>query len=74
MTVACSLVRTCDMPTGKVTAANINDFALANELLHSLPDLFPGSLTVDMMHLVEIDMIRLESTKAVLAGAADVQG
>jgi len=74
MTIACALVRTRDMPASKVTAANINDFALANELFHSLPDLFPGSLTVDMVHLVEIDTIRLEPTKTIFASVTDVQG
>ena len=41
---------------------------------HGLPDLFPRSQPVDMVHLVQVDVIGLQSTQAVFAGLSDVVG
>jgi hypothetical protein len=48
-----------DVPAGKIAAADIGHLAFANELLHRLPDLVPRRAPINVVHLVEIDMIRL---------------
>ena len=43
-----------------------------DELLHRLPDLLPRRASVDVVHLVQVDVVGPQSTKTVLAGLADV--
>src|SRR3954463_8118930 len=58
-------------PAGKIAASDIGDFALADELLHRLPDLLPRRPPVDVVHLVEINVVGLQSAQAGLARAAE---
>lgn len=60
------------MPAGEVAAADIGDFAVADECLHRLPDLVPRCEAIDMMHLVEVDVIGLEPAQARLTRATNV--
>src|SRR5262249_28827004 len=41
--------------------------------LERLPDLLPGRVPVDVMHLVEVDVVGLQPSQAALAGAPDVE-
>ena len=45
------------MPAGEIAAADIENLPFTNQLLHRLPDFFPGRVPIDMMHLVEIDVL-----------------
>src|SRR5207244_5788182 len=47
-------VRLRDVPGGEVAAADVQDLARGDELLHRLPDLLPGRIPVDVVHLVEV--------------------
>src|SRR5690606_37685874 len=65
-------VRLDDVPGGEVAAADVEDLALAEQLLHRLPDLLPRRAAIDVVHLVEVDPIRAEAPQTVLARLADV--
>src|SRR5215211_1007791 len=62
------------VPAGEVPAADVADLALADQLLHRLPDLRPRRGPVDVVHLVQVDVIGLQPPHARLAGAANVVG
>jgi hypothetical protein len=72
--LACELLGGRDVPAGEVAAADVEHLALADELFHRLPDLFPRRRPVDVVHLVEVDVVGLQPAQAVLAGLADVVG
>ena len=61
------------MPAGEVRRADVEDLALTHERLHRLPDLVPGRGPVDVVHLEEIDRVRLHPAERLLARADDVQ-
>ena len=63
-----------DPPAWEVAASHVENFALLDQHVHRLPDLFEGRLAVEVVHLIEVDVIRLESPKARLAGFTDVIG
>src|SRR5690606_36311578 len=63
-----------DAPARKVAASDIEHLALAHQLLHRLPDLFPWSRTLYVVHLVQIAVIGLQPPQTVLAGFADMIG
>src|SRR5262249_11137662 len=63
-----------DLPASEVAAPDVEDLSGGDELLHRLPQLFPGRGTVDMVHLVEIDAVGPEAFQALVAGTADVMG
>ena len=63
-----------NMQPGEVAAAHVEDLALLHQLFHRLPDLFPRRGPFNVVHLVEIDMIGLQTAQAVFAGFADVIG
>jgi hypothetical protein len=63
-----------NVPAGDIAAADVRHFALANQLLHRLPDLVPRRAPIDVVHLVEIDVVGLQPPKAGLARSADVIG
>src|SRR5579859_2567021 len=69
---ACSTLGGGNIPAGKVAAADIEHLALAYQLLHRLPGFLPGRATLNMVHLVQVDMICLETAQALFAGTADV--
>src|SRR5207253_1119898 len=50
-----------------------DDLALAHQLLHALPDLFPGRAARDVVHLVEVDVVRLQAPQRRLALALERQ-
>ena len=66
------LVGLDDVPRGEVAAPHVEHLALLDEDLHRLPDLVPGRVAVDVVHLVKVDAVGLEAPQAVVAGAADV--
>lgn len=53
--------------------AHLGDLALANQLLHRLPDFLPGYGPVDVVHLVKIDVVGLQALEAGFAGSADAE-
>ena len=61
-----------DVPAGEVAAADVDDLALADELLHRLPDLLPGRVPINVVHLIQVDDVGLQPAQAVLAGPLDV--
>jgi hypothetical protein len=61
-----------DVPAGEVAAAEVDHVAGSNKLLHRLPDLLPRRASVDVVHLVQVDVVGLQSTQTVLARRADV--
>src|SRR5205823_1944948 len=65
-------VRLRDLPAGEVAAPHVHDLASGDELLHRLPDLVPGCLPVDVVHLVEVDAVGLQAAEALVARAPDV--
>src|SRR5205814_50190 len=65
-------VRLRDLPAGEVAAPHVHDLAGGDELLHRLPDLVPGCLPVDAVHLVEVDAVGLQAAEALVARAPDV--
>src|SRR5262249_39498656 len=65
-------VRLRDLPAREVAAADVDHLPLRHQLLHRLPHLVPGRVTIDVVHLVQVDAIRAEPAQAVVAGAADV--
>ena len=62
------------MPPGEIAASDIEDFSLSHQLFHRLPDLFPGCVTVDVVHLVKVDMVGLQTPEARFTGFANVVG
>ena len=62
------------VPGGEVAAADVADLALADQLLHRLPDLLPRRGPVDVVHLVQVDVIGLQPPQARFRRAADVVG
>ncbi len=58
----------------KLDAPDVDDLALGDEQLHRLPDLVPGRVPVDVVHLVQVDVVGLQAAQAGLAGVADVPG
>jgi hypothetical protein len=62
------------VPGGEVAAADVADLALADQLLHRLPDLLPRRGPVNVVHLIQVDVIGLQPPQARLAGAANVVG
>src|SRR5437763_9641551 len=67
------LVGLRDVPAGEVGAAHVEDLALAHQLLHALPDLFPGRAARDVVHLVEVDVVRLQTPQGRLTLALERQ-
>jgi len=61
-----------NVPGGEVAAADVDDLAFTDELLHRLPDLVPRCIAINVMHLIEIDAIGAQAPQAVLAGTLDV--
>ena len=62
------------MPTREVAAAHVDDLALAHQLLHRLPDLFPWRCAVDVVHLVQVEVVGVEAAQAGLTRVPDVPG
>src|SRR4051812_42471707 len=62
-----------DMPACKITAAYIEYLAFTDKLFHCLPDFFPGCRTVNVMHLIKVDVVGLQALKARFASTFDVQ-
>jgi hypothetical protein len=65
-------LREGDVPCGEVAAADVRDLALAYQLRHRLPHLFPGRGPVDVVHLVQVDVIGLQPPQAGLTRPPDV--
>src|SRR5262249_13201571 len=61
------LVPLHDVPRGEVAAPDIEDLPLLDQYLHRLPDLVPGDLAVDVVHLVEVDVVGLHAAQALIA-------
>ena len=57
------------VPGGEVATADVADLALADQLLHRLPNLLPRRRPVDMVHLVQVDVIGLQPPQTRLTRA-----
>ena len=64
----------CNVPASKVAAAHVDNFAFGYQLLHGLPDFFPRAIAVDVMHLIHINVIRLQTLQAGFTGALNIDG
>ena len=62
------------MPAGEIAAADVQHLPFAAELFHRLPDFFPAAFTIDVMHLVEVEMVCLQTPETLFARAFDMQG
>ena len=62
------------VPGGEVAAADVADLALADQLLHRLPDLLPRRGPVDVVHLVQVDVVGPQPSQARLARPPQVVG
>src|SRR5579863_4045796 len=62
-----------DVPTGEVTTTGVEDLALGNGQVDCLPDLVPWRRAVDMVKLVEVDVVRLETPQTGIECMADVE-
>ncbi len=65
-------VRVGDVPAREVAAADIQNFAFTHKLFHRLPDLIPGRVTINVVHLVQIDMVGFEPAQAILTCPANM--
>jgi hypothetical protein len=63
-----------DVPAGEVRRAHVDDLALLHQRVERLPDLVPGAVAVDVVHLVEVDVVGLQAPQARLAVLADLVG
>lgn len=61
-----------DIPTREVAAADVNHLALLYQQFYCLPELLPWCAPIYVVHLLEVDVIHLQLTQAVLAGLSDV--
>lgn len=66
------LVRRGNVPTGEIARPNVDHLALADQAVEGLPGFVPGALTVDVMHLVEVDPFGLQAFEAAFAVFADL--
>ena len=67
------LLRLREVEASEVRGADVEHLPVADENLHRLPDLFPRRLSVDVVHLVEIDVIGLQPLERAFAGLPDVK-
>ena len=72
MTRAGGRLRSGNIPACKIAATGIKHFALLNEEFHGLPDFFPGGMTVNVMHLIDVNVVGFEPAQAVLAGLTNM--
>ena len=61
------------MPAGKIGRTDIDHLALLDEYFHGLPDLLPGCLAINMVHLVQVDVVGLQALERTFHGLADIQ-
>ena len=66
-------VGTRNTPAGEVGRADVQDLALLHQQLEGLPDFVQRHAAVDVMHLIQIDVVRVQPAQAGIAGRADVQ-
>src|SRR5216683_2628375 len=60
--------RQCDLPGGKVGAADVSNFPLANQGIECFESFFDGCIRVGGVGLVEIDVVGLQSAQAIFGG------
>ena len=63
-----------DVPAGKVRRSGVKDLSLRAKDFVGFPDLVPRRRSVDVVHLVDVDVVGLQPAQRCLAGALDVQG
>ena len=61
-------------PARKVARADVGDFALLVEAIHSLPDFINGRRSINVMHLIQINMLHLKALEAGVTGHLNVSG
>src|SRR5918996_3143158 len=61
------------MPSREVRGSHIQNLPLRDECLHRLPDLFPGRVAIYMVHLVEVNMICLQSFERTFHSLTNIQ-
>src|ERR671917_2469856 len=62
-----------DVPAGEVATAGVEDLAGLDCHLDRLPDFLPRSVPIDVVELVEIDVVGLQSAQACIERPADVE-
>ncbi|MNY64217.1 hypothetical protein D3C86_2012930 [compost metagenome] len=63
-----------NMPAGEVAGADIIYFPLANGILECAPQLIPGYIPVHVMHLVQLNMIGLQTLQRAVQMTSDFIG
>ncbi len=66
------LARRRDVPAGEVARTDVNHLALLHQRIEALPDFIPRAGAIDVVHLVEIDPVRLQASEAALAVLANL--
>ena len=51
----------------KLLRPDVVDLTLADQRVHGLPDLLPGTVAVHVVHLVEVDRLRAQPPQASFA-------
>src|SRR5690606_16691191 len=63
-----------EVPAGEVARTDVADAALLDEGVERLPQFVPGAVTVDVVHLVELDVLGPQALEAAEAVLADLVG
>ena len=50
-----------EVPAGKVGGAEVQDLALLTKNREGFPNFFPRSVAIHVMHLVQVDVVRLQT-------------
>src|SRR4051794_18703617 len=73
MTSLSRFLRLSNMPAGEVATTDVEDLSLGYRDIDGLPDLFPGTVSVYVMELIEIDVVGLQPLQAAVQRSADIQ-
>ena len=63
-----------NIPGREVARTDVDDLALLHQCVEALPGFVPRAVAIDVMHLVEVDPVRLQPAQAALAVLANLVG
>src|SRR5580704_6783678 len=61
-----------EMPTGKIGARDVADFAATDQCIESVERFFDGGQGIETVQMVDVEVIRVEAAEAGFAGLEDV--